>query len=511
MDLTNNSIMELSTLGLTGTTLAGLAMVLTATAGSIAIAKHRGFVVSYLKTHIWFGSTKLDWSNRQLTRLEIEQYAYLKQLYIQRNLLVSLTDLRFSTRLQILDVSNNTITSLEGLSLCTSLQKLNCKGNMLTTLAGLENCLQLQVLDCSHNPITTLAGISTCAALSKLNVSDCELTSIEEISACTTLHSLDCGNNRLTSLEGIEPLILLTKLVCNSNRLSRIHQIVACHRLRTFNCVDNEITDLRPIIHLPDLAMIQHRGNPLDVQTAEVQQILDRLDRQHRPRRGCNMGRGWGNNYDGCQGGWGGDHGPYHRACGAGRILCPQPCRERRGTTVYTDRQNVHDTHVQKTVCGSVQALMLDPKPEFSIDLIKSSSLDSAVKRALITYCNDRTTHSVHHITYSQLLAYVWARIHKSEHTDELLKILSEQVRDSEGMCFTGRFNRLVSVLVGFYDDIVVEISDTSRIGAIILTVRDQVIPYDSKAHRQASNEQLLAAGYTEAEIEPWLGAITEL
>ncbi|CAH6420542.1 Hypothetical protein MVR_LOCUS157 [uncultured virus] len=133
--------------------------------------------------------------------------------------------------------------------------------------------------------------------------------------------------------------------------------------------------------------------------------------------------------------------------------------------SVYSDGQNVHNIHIQKCVCESVQNLLKDPKPEFSVEMIVESGMDERAIRLLLEYCDDESIHSAHLLSFKELLSYVWARISKSEHTTELIRILAEQMCDSECKCFTGRINRLVSVLVGFYPDITIEISDTSRIG----------------------------------------------
>ena len=98
----------------------------------------------------------------------------------------------------------------------------------------------------------------------------------------------------------------------------------------------------------------------------------------------------------------------------------------------------------------------------------------------------------------------------KSIDKAELIKILEEQIIDSECKCFTGRFNRTLSVLVGFYEDIKINISDQSRIGAIILNRKEKIIPYDLNIHKETAVNELLNAGYSKEEIEPWIEAIDE-
>ncbi|CAH6421591.1 Hypothetical protein MVR_LOCUS287 [uncultured virus] len=154
--------------------------------------------------------------------------------------------------------------------------------------------------------------------------------------------------------------------------------------------------------------------------------------------------------------------------------------------------------------------LLLDPKPTFSIDSVITSGMSETAVRLLIEYCDDDTVHSRHLLTYTELLAYVWQRIEGSEHRTELIKILNDQILDANCKCFTGRFNRTLSVLAGFFDDIVIEISDSSRIGAIILAIKDRVVPYDPTTHRELAKVALLEAGYGEDEMQSWLEAIHE-
>ena len=202
-------------------------------------------------------------------------------------------------------------------------------------------------------------------------------------------------------------------------------------------------------------------GNPLEPQTIQIQRLLNRINNNHK-------------------------------------------------SSIYSDNQNVHDVTIQRTVCDSIQCLLKDPKPNFSIDLIINSNLNSKTIESLIEYCQDDTIHSIHLITFMELLSYVWQRIEKSIDKAELIKILEEQIIDSECKCFTGRFNRTLSVLVGFYEDIKINISDQSRIGAIILNSKEKIIPYDIDVHKERAVNELLNAGYSREEIEPWIEAIDE-
>ncbi|CAH6421588.1 Hypothetical protein MVR_LOCUS286 [uncultured virus] len=390
---------------------------------------------------------EIIWEAGPLNAQVLAVFVNLKVLYCRHNRLTSLAGLEGCPNLQILHCGYNELVSLVGLEGCPNLRILHSDYNQLTSLTGIEGCPQLEKLVCDHNQLTTLAGIECCGHLMELDCNRNQLTLLAGIEVCIQLHTLSCGYNRLASLVGIE----------------------GCPELREVTCQNNEIASLEHIVYLRKLTRIWHHNNPLDVQSIPVSRFLARLE------------------------------GSTYRS----NITI-------RASTVYDDRQNVHDIHIQKTVCESLRRLQTDPKPMFSIKDITSSSLSACAIRLLQRYCSDSTIHSAHLLTYAELLAYVWARIVKHEHRDELIKILGEQVLESEGKCFTGRINRLVSVLAGFCDDIVIEISDNSRIGAIIVAAKYGITPYDLVKHRDTAHKLLTEAGYDALTIKPWLGAITE-
>ena len=146
-------------------------------------------------------------------------------------------------------------------------------------------------------------------------------------------------------------------------------------------------------------------------------------------------------------------------------------------------------------------AVVIDIKQAIRMNNI----LSQQCKDLLISYCNISDTHSTLYTTYSELLALVWSRIVKHESKDELFKILEQQILESIGLCFTGRFNRTISVLSGFYDDIVIQISDNSRITAIFLHCKNQIVPYDIKQHRELFQSRAIELEYTIDDIQPWI------
>ena len=156
------------------------------------------------------------------------------------------------------------------------------------------------------------------------------------------LLKLDCGDNQITTLEPLSNCINLQVLGFEDNQITTLEPISNCINLRELNCLSNQITTLEPLIYLRQLEYLDYDGNPLEPQTIQIQRLLNRVDTNHN-------------------------------------------------SSIYSDNQNVHDVTIQRTVCDSIQCLLKDPKPDFSIDLIINSNLDAKTIESLIEYCLDDT------------------------------------------------------------------------------------------------------------------------
>ena len=408
---------------------------------------------------------ELVYRHKDLSTLEgIEAYPKLVTLDCSFSKLTSLAGLKYFPQLKTLQCSNNQLTSFVGIENCPKLIRLNYSYNRLTSLEGLDKCPQLQDLNCSYNRLSSLAGIENCPGLIVLDCDYNQLSTLKGLAGVPALQNLYCSHNLLTSVSEVSECRGLRNLFCGNNVIVSLEGIESCPDLETIRCYYNQLVSLEQIAYLRRLLYLSFEGNHIRAPSIQVQRCLERLEN----------------------------------------------IRRSNSRSIYANSQNVHDEHVQLTVCNSIKNLLRDPDPKFSIDSVILSGMDERAIRLIVEYCADKAVHSRHLLTYAELLAYVWARIDRSEHKEELIKILAEQVTDAECKCFTGRFNRTLSALVGFYPDIVISISDNSRISAIILAVKARVEPYSPQACYDAARKQLLDAGYTESVIKPWLDAIID-
>ena len=74
---------------------------------------------------------------------------------------------------------------------------------------------------------------------------------------------------------------------------------------------------------------------------------------------------------------------------------------------------------------------------------------------------------------------------------------------DSSCKCYTGRISRLVNVLVGYYDDVHIRISDTEHISSIILKILDGNEIDDT--YKIIIRKELNNAGYDDNIVNKWL------
>ena len=170
----------------------------------------------------------------------------------------------------------------------------------------------------------------------------------------------------------------------------------------------------------------------------------------------------------------------------------------------FGDSQSVHSSSIQESLKKSINNLMKDP---FTCEkkIIVNTLLPFKLKciLSLLSYLDDEDYHSTLLLTFYDIFVKVFGRIVNSEHKEELIRRLDEEMMESKDKCFTGRITRLLNVLNGFYEDIQITISNNERISAIILSTLDGEEMNDEL--REICREKLKDIGIEDEEIEVWL------
>ena len=276
-----------------------------------------------------------------------------------------------------------------------------------------------------------------------------------------SLRMLYLYHNQITEIKGHENLINLQTLDISNNRITEIKGYENLINLQTLNIGNNRIKELPlSLCNLRNMNVFCCYNNPIEFLPLPIQRWLDRLNRQVT-----------------------------------------------HNNMVYKDSQNVHNQHIQNSFRNSLNNLLKD-KPKINLETVKQEIINSEIlteqsKREILNYCDEKTEHSTYLITYSDLLIYVWSRVSISQHKDEILKVLNQEISDGLCMCFTGRMTRLLNVLVGFYDDIELQISDSEQITNIIMSLKNKII--DDIQLKEAVKKELLDRKYTDLVINEWL------
>ena len=176
---------------------------------------------------------------------------------------------------------------------------------------------------------------------------------------------------------------------------------------------------------------------------------------------------------------------------------------------VYNDKQNIHNHNIQNSFKNSLNNIFKDKQlldlPIIKQQILENNVLTEQTKREIFNYCAHSTEHSSFLITYSDLLIYVWSRIIVSTNVDEILSVLNQEISNGLCMCFTGRLTRLLNTLVGFYDDIELQISNSEQITNIIMGLKNK---FTNEELRNAIRKELLDRQYSESIINEWFDYI---
>ena len=310
--------------------------------------------------------------------------------------------------------------------------RLQCNNLTYIPKRIFDNLVKLKDLNLSHNKISSLPGgiFDNLVNLTLVYLTDNILTFLSEnvFDNNTSLVHISLSKNLLTSLPEnlFNKNILLKFLLLGDNKLEVIPEGLLKNlvNLIDFKCFNNELISLPlSLRNCRSLVSFYYGGNPIEYIPPQVQRFLDRL-------------------------------------------------RNRAIQSISKDNQNVHDSAIQRSLNTSIFNLLKE-KPVLTTEevvtfITNSEFITSEAKSYLLTYSEDETIHSVHDVTFSEVLTSVISEIISLKEEDEVLKILSEEISDSICKCFTGRISRLVNSLNGFSPKVKVEISKNTQISTIL-------------------------------------------
>ena len=131
------------------------------------------------------------------------------------------------------------------------------------------------------------------------------------------------------------------------------------------------------------------------------------------------------------------------------------------GSTIYTDRQNVHNQSIQQSIKDSINNLMNAFIVDYPLTYLDWSVLNQKNKEIITEYLDCNYIHTMLNITFKELFIAVVIEIDclSPDLQIEILKRMNEEMQYSECKCFTGRISRLVNCLSGYSDKVKIQIT----------------------------------------------------
>ena len=202
-------------------------------------------------------------------------------------------------------------------------------------------------------------------------------------------------------------------------------------------------------------------------------------------------------------------------------------------SNVYEQRQNVHDSTIQESVMRSIEVLCglheRRSEPDF-LELLKRRLEATSRRHWLLCLCGRLlfwrrnefdflddwvvvpTTVGTTGRTLASLLerAYVVASVHEA--SDELFLRLAQELREGDGVCFTGKISRVVNAFAGFVDGIDVKISARAELHARINVILAKKADAKDPAALLQEFLSLIAShcDMPEGEFDAWLEAYVD-
>ncbi len=345
-----------------------------------------------------------------------------------------------------------------------NLQTFYCSNNNLTDLPNeIGQLIDLQIFYCNNNQLTYLPNeIGQLINLKLFICCENQLTSLpNEIGQLINLHVFHCDYNQLIRLPNeIGQLINLKELFCHNNNLTYLpNEIGQLINLKIFYCSYNNLTYLpNEIGQLINLHNFNYSNNPITYIPPNINRILNRIiNHQH----------------------------------------------------IYTDQQNVHNHDIQNCIRQSINNI-IQIKPSISnleTFILENKLLNDKTKSLLFDYILNEDLFN--NITFKELLLVVLTIIETKENKNDIYEILNQEINDAECKCLTGRISRLINVLNGQDDRIIINISDKEQIGNIIVLIKNNLgNDYTVKKHKELVIKELKERGFNEEIINEYVSFI---
>jgi len=376
-------------------------------------------------------------------------------------------------QLHSLFLYDNKLTEIpEEIGNLQQLQRFYLYNNQLTEIPKeIGNLCQLRTLYIAKNQLTQIPKGPPCLPkeicnlqqLQELDLSNNQLTEMpKEIGNLQQLRGLYLNHNQFTEMpKEIGNLQQLRCLYCDHNELTQIPKEIG--KLRQLQCLqlgNNQLTQIPiSIIYLPALYILNISNNPIAGLHPAINRFLQ---------------------------------------------------RQKVTQNIYKDMQSVHSHNIEFTTNKSVIDFISNYQcKQININtIIEELDITKPIKNILLNYCKDNYIHSKLQLKYKEILLPVLDFIKNSIYKEKLLKILNQEILESEGKCLQGRISRTINILNGYSEFVNINISNNEQIGNLIINLKNKYLDL-SKLKEQFILE-MKERNYTDDIINEWINYIQE-
>jgi hypothetical protein len=184
---------------------------------------------------------------------------------------------------------------------------------------------------------------------------------------------------------------------------------------------------------------------------------------------------------------------------------------------IVRDNQGVHTTAAVNMVNKTIEKILKISVPEdyrWNMNTCSKTPGDIIVKCKLTPrgaiqmssqYCSDGTIYGMERGIYGKVLDCVWQFILSSEDSDNLMKILKQEMEDNVGTCTQGNLTRLCNILGGYLDGIEVKESFAVILGNKMPEIATLE---DGKERIEATYKLLVETSTPQSEWMKWIKPI---
>jgi len=350
---------------------------------------------------------------------------------------------------------------------------------------------QLRYLGLSNNQLTQIPPeIGKLRQLQRLYLYNNQLTQIPpEVGQLQQLQCLFLHNNQLTQIPPeIGQLQQLRELYLHYNQITQIPpEIGQLHQLQYLYLSHNQLTQIPPEIgQLQQLLYLDLSYNQLtELPFTIINLRLRNINVSNNPLENI--------------------YPPITRWIHNIQNL------SKTSQNVYQNKQSVHDHNIEKTTNESIINFLTSFKYQKTQNLeilINDLNISTTSKQLLLNYSLENYIHSVLQMKYFEILEPILYFIINHEHKEELLKILDQEIIESQGKCLQGRISRTINILNGYHDSIKINISDNEQISNLIINLQNK---YNNLFELKDNFiKEMLERNYNNEIIDEWIKHIDE-